>query len=546
MKQITILLVDDTPGNLIVLEALLEEHNQTLNILTAEDGEEALKILYKQRVDLVILDVKMPKLNGFETAKIMRNNPKTKEIPIIFLTAVFKAEEFIQYGFELGAIDYMTKPINEKQLMNRVNLYIRLFKEKKELEIMNDELKQVTFNDKLTGLPSRSSLLTDIDKYNNIMILLVNINGFRFINEVYGNKNGDILIVEFSKYLKEFAFKYGYKLFSLEGDKFVFSEFSNFFDKEKYEMLAEDLIEYISKFEIYLEGTLVHVDSTLSIAFGKENILECADIAYRYAKHHNEKYSVYSSSIDSTIESKNTLMWIQNVRNAIANDKIIPVFQGIIDCKGDIIKYEALMRLDDDGVLITPYKFLDIAKKANLYPKLSSIMFYKVIGMMQKSDKDFSVNFTYSDILNDTYLDECETLIEQSGVGDRLIIEITENENLSDLNRLKKFINRFKKYGARIAIDDFGSGYSNFKHILDIEPNFLKLDGTLVEDVEKNKKVRHFIEGIIGFLKELNVTVIAEFVDSEVKYNILKDLGVNEFQGYYFHKPSLWEDLEIR
>jgi EAL domain-containing protein (putative c-di-GMP-specific phosphodiesterase class I) len=234
---------------------------------------------------------------------------------------------------------------------------------------------------------------------------------------------------------------------------------------------------------------------------------------------------------------------MQNIRNAIAKDKITPVFQNIVDVDGNVVKSEALMRIYDDGVLITPNKFLDIAKKANLYSKLSSMMFNKVIDIMKNSDRNFSINFTYADILNATYLDECEKAIEQSGIGNRLVIEITENEKISDLNRLKKFIKRFRRHGARIAIDDFGSGYSNFKHILDIEPDFLKIDGTLVEDVESDKKVRHFIEGVVGFLKELNVTVIAEFVDSEAKYLILKDLGVDEFQGYYFHKPSLWKDV---
>jgi PleD family two-component response regulator len=186
----------------------------------------------------------------------MQNNPKTKDIPIIFLTAVFKSEEFMRYGFELGAIDYMTKPINENQLMNRVNLYTRLFQKNKELEIMNDNLKQIAFKNRLTGLPNRSSLLSDIVKYNNIMTLLININGFRFINEVYGNKNGDKLIIEFAKYLNNFAVERGYKLFRLGVDEFILAEFSKVFDIDKCEKLAEDVLEYIGKFEIYLENIL--------------------------------------------------------------------------------------------------------------------------------------------------------------------------------------------------------------------------------------------------------------------------------------------------
>ena len=133
MDSLKILIVDDTPANIISLSYLLEEYFENLEILTASNGEEALKKVLVEIVDIIILDVQMPVMDGFETAKFLKNNRKTKDIPIIFLTAAFKDDEFIKKGFEVGAVDYLTKPINDNQLINKLKLYIEIFKKNNEL-----------------------------------------------------------------------------------------------------------------------------------------------------------------------------------------------------------------------------------------------------------------------------------------------------------------------------------------------------------------------------------------------------------------------------
>ena len=127
--QITILIVDDIEANLISLEALLKEYDDNFNIILAKSGEEALEFSLTKKIDLIILDIQMPGMDGFEVAKFLKSNNNTKDIPIIFLTAAFKSEEFVRKGFELGAVDYLTKPVDENQLINRVSLYSKLIKE---------------------------------------------------------------------------------------------------------------------------------------------------------------------------------------------------------------------------------------------------------------------------------------------------------------------------------------------------------------------------------------------------------------------------------
>ncbi len=140
MNNITILAVDDVEANRVSLQYLIDEYLEDIDLVLATSGEEALKITYTKDIDIIILDIQMPDMDGFEVAKYLKSNPKTKNIPIIFLTAAFKEEEFKQKGFEIGAIDYLTKPIENHQFINKLKLYIEIILKTKQLEAVNDDL----------------------------------------------------------------------------------------------------------------------------------------------------------------------------------------------------------------------------------------------------------------------------------------------------------------------------------------------------------------------------------------------------------------------
>lgn len=154
MKNINVLVVDDVEANRVSLQYLIHEYLEDVELLLASSGEEALKTTYKNNIDIIILDIQMPGLDGFDTAKYLKSNPKTKNIPIIFLTAAFKEEEFILKGFEIGAIDYLTKPIENLQFINKLKLYIEVILKTKQLEAVNDDLydtlkKEIELKDKI-------------------------------------------------------------------------------------------------------------------------------------------------------------------------------------------------------------------------------------------------------------------------------------------------------------------------------------------------------------------------------------------------------------
>ncbi|MGB5792722.1 sensor histidine kinase [Poseidonibacter sp.] len=147
MRNITVLAVDDVEANRVSLQYLIHEYLENIDLVLATSGEEALKITYTQEIDIIILDIQMPDMDGFEAAKYLKTNPKTKNIPIIFLTAAFKEEEFKQKGFEIGAIDYLTKPIENHQFINKLRLYVEIILKTKQLEAVNDDLYKALQNE---------------------------------------------------------------------------------------------------------------------------------------------------------------------------------------------------------------------------------------------------------------------------------------------------------------------------------------------------------------------------------------------------------------
>ena len=157
-----------------------------------------------------------------------------------------------------------------------------------------------------------------------------------------------------------------------------------------------------------------------------------------------------------------------------------------------------------------------------------------------KTQKNITINLSFKDILNYEFIDYLDNVLEKLKFEDRtrLVFEILESENLSDYDFLEEFVLKYKKLGCKIAIDDFGSGYSNFIRIIRLKPDYLKIDGSLIKNIDKDNNSYEIVKSIIAFSKTLNIRTIAEYVHSEEIFNLLLELGVDEFQGYYFGKPD--------
>jgi len=402
------------------------------------------------------------------------------------------------------------------------------------------QLQFQLYHDDLTKLKNRYALKSSFKQDAYTELFLIDIDNFKDYNELYGMETGNTILCKVARSLEELAKELDCEVYRIYSDGFAvkFSE-TTIQNRESCNLHIIAILSKLTSFRIDIDNLVdgLGINFTVAAVYEQENILEKADMALRYAREKGLKYIVYDSKLDSKDEIEKNILWKERIQTAIAQDNILPVFQPIVNKKGDVIKYESLIRMKDGEKLISPFFFLDIAIKTRQYEQLTMIMINKSFTFMQKSDRDFSLNLSFSDIHNSMTIKYLKSKIEKHNVGSRLIIEILETEDATNFDSVQHFVQEMKALGVRIAIDDFGSGYSNFDHLFKIKPDYLKIDGSLIKKIDEDENARKLVESIVFLAKKMDIKTIAEFVHSEEVYMVCRKLGIDEFQGYYFSEP---------
>ena len=545
-KNLKLLYVeDDVLARISTLELL---ENFFTDITIAVNGEEALEKFQNKPFDIILSDINMPKLNGIEMLQAIR--AINQEIPVLFLSA-YNEVSYLLDGIKLGVDGYIIKPLDLNQFVNtlkKVTDRITLQKEhenyRQTLEIQvrerTFELSQKLHYDELTRLLNRYSFFEDIRNINAPILLIIDIDKFKVINEIYGVNTGSLVLRAFARFLLAFTQNSTYQAYRLSGDEFVLFDNVNHIDSGKYEADIFKFFKLLKDFKINIGDDSISIEVTIGISTTQVDAFECAKTALDFAKKHKKRYTIYSSEIDKRDEEKDALLWKEIIKSAIEDNRIVPVYQAIVDSDCKIVKYETLMRLQesDSQKLISPFFFLNIAIKTGLYSTLSTHIVFEALHLLGNSSHTLSFNFTYGDIKNSSFINKIDSFFKLSPeLGKYAIFEITESESIENYDDVKAFIKRFRRYGVAIAVDDFGSGFSNFNYILEIEPDYLKIDGSLIRNIDTDEKSHILVKAIVQFSHELGIKVIAEYVHSKRIFEMLKALHVDEFQGFYFAQP---------
>jgi len=165
-------------------------------------------------------------------------------------------------------------------------------------------------------------------------------------------------------------------------------------------------------------------------------------------------------------------------------------------------------------------------------------MLSKSFEAFKNTDNEFSVNITIEDILNNNIKEYIIMMLEKYNIGSRVVFEIVESESIENFKEVLYFIKNIKSYGCKIAIDDFGTGYSNFEYLVKLEADYIKIDGSLIKEIDTNITSQIVVKNIVNFAKDLKMKTIAEFVENEFIFKKVKELGVDYSQGYYFSEPK--------
>lgn len=412
------------------------------------------------------------------------------------------------------------------------------------IEDRTKELEHNLLHDQLTSLKNRKALMEDLRNYPFRGIMMMDIDKFGHYNDLYGMKTGNKILKEISEHLIAFAKRHDYDVYRTYGDGFVLRA-NTYHDEQDIDAILPE----ISTFSVYLESLDEHIEISTTTVFvdDSKNVLEKADRALKFARLSGVCYATYNENMNNQEDIKNTLYWKKEIHAAIKEDRIVPVFQPIVDHRANIVKYEALIRLkqiqSNENKLVSPIFFLDIAIQTNQYEKLAMIMIEKSFQAARKLQADFSINLTYGDLRNEKISEFLEHMLQTYPVGKHLILEIVESEEVKDFAIVKEFVQHFRTLGVRFAIDDFGSGFLNYEHILEIMPDFLKIDGSLIKNIDLDDKAYKLSKSIVHLSQSLGIKTVAEYVHNQAVFQVVKNLNIDEFQGYYFSPPLTFEEI---
>ena len=399
--------------------------------------------------------------------------------------------------------------------------------------------------DRLTGLKNRESLKNDIVNGRNYLFIVINIDSFSEINEFYGGLVGDKVIIETASRLKN-IFK-GSIAYRLQGDEFgILKPVPGKYKAKEFISIAINKIKSIFEDSYIIEDIDMHITATSGISIGKEHHLRNANLAFKNAKMKNIGISVYEDEMLLQFANfSNNKKVAGDIKEAIKQNQIIPYYQPIIDnLTGKVAKYEALARLIKEDDIIPPGEFINVSKKIKYYHKITRAILEKGFeNFGGRDDVGFSVNLTIEDIANIRTYEYIIGLLNNNKKNNNITFEIVESNGIEDFELFDKFVTSVKKQGAKISIDDFGTGYSNFSYLAKIEPDFLKIDGSLIKNIE-NKKDFDVVRTIVDFAKMYNIKTVAEYVESENILKLIKELGIDYSQGYYFDKPLSIEEIK--
>ncbi len=406
------------------------------------------------------------------------------------------------------------------------------------------ELKAQFLIDKTTGLSTKSKLIDDLDhiknpKFGANTLIYINIDGFNEISEYFGIDAGNKILSHVAKWLTQELPTTESQLYKLDLDSFaiLITKRFNVIALDEY---LKKISQEIEKENFYFKETALNISFTLGASHCKKDTVKCAYLALKDAQSLKRAYKIYDKNSQHEEQFIKNIKMNQTIKDAIVEDRVVPFFQPIYNLKtNEIEKFESLIRIQnkDDGYL-KPADFLDTAKKSKLYLELSLTMIKNSFIKLQISQFPITINISVNDITDKKVSSFIYRKLNSSNLGHLITFEILESEQIDNYIKVINFIKKVKLLGCKVAIDDFGSGYSNFEQLLKLDVDYIKIDGSLIRDINTNKNSEIMTKSIISIAKDMGIQTIAEFVSSQEILDKVRLLGVDYAQGYHIGKPT--------
>lgn len=541
-----VLIVDDEFIEREMLGAMLSD---LYDIVYAGNGREALDIINKDKftLSLVLLDLHMPEVDGYSVLETMRSGSELRRIPVIVLTSEKDAEI---KSLQLGAADFITKPYDMPDVVRaRVKHAIELAE--------NSVIIHETERDELTGLFNKEFFFEygkrlDIQNDNMPMdALVIDINRFHIVNELYGHEYGDIVLKKIGDRIHDLVKYYGGLACRFDSNGFYV-----------YIPHGHDLNKIISDGLDKINASLT--DSNITIRMGvyedegcglnMEQRFDRARLACNKLRHsYSTCFDFYNEELHSKELHKERL--ISDMERALIEKQFKVYYQPKYNIKGDkplLSSAEALIRwFHPEFGMVSPGEFIPLFEDNGLIQKLDRFVWTEAAAQIKRWKDEFgiyipiSVNVSRVDIFNPMLGSILSDLIKINGFApEKLLLEITESAYTDNSQEIIDTVKGLRKNGFKIEMDDFGSGYSSLNMLTSLPIDALKLDMKFIRNITEDTKASRLVGIMIDIARLLEVPVIAEGVETKEQMELLKSIGCDIIQGYYFSKPLPPEEFK--
>lgn len=540
-RKRTILIIEDNELN---REILMESLKDEFYVLTASNGEEGLRKLEENyhKLSLVLLDIQMPVMNGYEFLERVGEDAILSQIPVIVTTGNNQRDEE-QKCLKLGAVDFITKPYNPELALVRIRNVIRLRESAATLSAVE--------YDKTTGLYTLQAFMHHAGNIlqENLEIeytfIGIEIQNYKLSNSQYGEKRCNELLSYIGKYVQKLirhgiAGRYG-------DDQFII--IARHSENLSKEWLKEKVREIIDNSPIPHQSVKIGVYGPVDRSKSVSACCSCIFWAINNIKESlKEDVVYYTEEMNSMMIEEQKIL--ECMEEALIQGQFHVYYQPKHDCiSGNVVGAEALVRWNHPKFgFMSPGKFIPLFEKNGFITKLDSYMIQKVCTDIKNwEDKGnevipISVNVSRRDFFEEGWLEKQLMMIDEFDLDPSLLhMEVTESLYTENADIIIEKVRRIRGLGYPIEMDDFGAGYSSLGMLTEFPLDVVKLDISFVRKIEKNLIV---IDAIIKLAQRMGLKTVAEGVETEGQYEILKKLGCDLIQGYYFSKPIPKNEFE--
>ncbi|MBB3567456.1 diguanylate cyclase (GGDEF)-like protein [Rhizobium sp. BK491] len=423
------------------------------------------------------------------------------------------------------------------------------------------QARQVSLRDRLSGLLNREGLRLDVDRLverarsdgTNVLLLYLDLDGFKEINDAYGHGTGDQLIRAVAAGLKVLVPPQA-ALARLGGDEFAIAFPAKELNDAPALRLAEQILDFLAE-PLEIGRRVVVVGASIGIAsspegrIDREELVRRADLAMYKAKEAGRaRMTCYDTAMDAHREERNALEL--DLRRAIELEELTLAYQPLVDASScEMIGVEALVRWNRPGHgPISPEAFIPIAETSGLIEALGLLVLRKACEAARHwPDLRIAVNVSPGQFRNPAFADYVRSVLNSTEIeAERVTLEITEGYIIQNPERTRQSIERLKRLGVKVALDDFGSGFSSIGYLRQFGFDRIKIDRSLTMNVLEDNRAREMVKATVALARSLDIPVTAEGIETEEQGRALAGFGCDELQGYFYGKPMPEAEISRR